>query len=511
MSSQELNSFSSILSVNPYNNEYIKGVSNFLNKEKSPSYMKEQYVSSYLNTQAYITNQIEISKNIPEEDIFDTINIKVYDELGLDQAIEYQMQYIEINSDLETENRYFQVFLVDPQELDEIFQKSVQTISYIDTITPSPLLIKSLYSKNLIQDNSTHSFIYFEQDDAFIAIYNKKEFIYTKSLEHSLSQMYDRFCELYGERVEYSEFINFLSQENLKYTDSPYKEFVLKLYKEIFTNITNILTYAKKAFSIEKVSHVYIGTQISLASKLYEISEVELGVESSDFSFDYGLETNGEYINQIHSLLHITIRLEDDEKYLCDFSTYNRPPKFSKRESGKIFILVIASLFLAFAYPVTYLSLAYTQEIQYELLSNEYNSLHKVKSTRQALIKSKEAQREKSLALLKDENKQYTEKKNTLKKIHDVKVNYPMKAKLIYQMTQDLNKFSIKIKSVLYSQKKDNKNLTLGLTSSKDKKITELLEYLTKKYDGKFKFFLKEISYNKEEKLYLSQLKVSIL
>ena len=111
MSIEQLNSFSSILSVNPYDNEYANSVSNFLNKEKNPKYLKQQFVTSYLNTQSYINNHIEISKNIPNEDIYDAINIKIYDELGLDQAIEYQMQYIETLNDVDDENRRFQVFL----------------------------------------------------------------------------------------------------------------------------------------------------------------------------------------------------------------------------------------------------------------------------------------------------------------------------------------------------------------------------------------------------------------
>ncbi len=511
MSTEQLNSFSSILSVNPYDNEYVNGVSNFLHQEKNPKYIKEQFVTSYLNTQNYINNQIEISINIPDEDIFDAINIKVYDELGLDQAIEYQIQYIETFTNLDGENRHFQVFLVDPLKLNEIFQEAVETIKYIDCITPSPLLIKSLYSKEIIQDNGIHSFIYFEKDDAFITIYNEKEFIYTKSLKFSLVQMHEKFCELYGEKIEYSEFINFLTQDNLKYTESPYKIFILQLYKELFTTINEILTYAKKAFNIEKVSHIYIGSEIDLASKLYEISEVELGIESSDFNFDYGFETNNEYINQIHALIHITTRLEDDEKYLCNFSTFNRPPKFTKRHSGRFLILVAASFIIAFAYPITYWLLTYAQEIQYELLESEYQVLHAKKSTRQALIKSKVAEKEKSLSLLKDETDSYTAKKNTLTKIHDVKVNYPMKAKLIAQITQDLNKYSVKIQNITYSQIETDKYLTLNLISNKDQKITSLLEYLTKKYDRKFKFLLEEIRYSKEKKNYLSELKVSIL
>jgi len=511
MSEQQTNSFTSVLSINPYTNEYVSGISSFLAPEKSPEYSKEQFVTSYLNTQSYINNQIELSKNIPDEDILDAINIKIYDELGLDQTIEYHIQYIETFNQLDSDNRHFQVFIVDPSEIVETYKDVVEKIKYIDVITPSPLLIKSLYSKEIIQDNGIHCFIYFEETDAFIAIYNEKELVYTKSLKYSLTEMHEKFCELYGERIEYDEFINFLSNENLKYTDSEYKQYILKLYKEVFANINDILTYAKKAFDIEKVEHIYIGSQIDIASKLYEISEVELSITSSDFNFDYGLDTNDVHINQIHALMQITTTLLDDEKYLCNFSTFYRPPKFKQRESGKLIMLVAASFLIAFAYPITYWSLLYAQELQYNILQSTYQDVHTEKSTRQANIKSKEVDKVKALALLKEEKDSYNDKKNTLIKIHDVKVNYPMKAMIITTLMEELNKYSVNVEKINYNQNDEKKKFVLSLVSSNDKKITQLLEHLTHKYDNKFEFSLEHISYEEDKELYFSELKVNIL
>ncbi|MDB2562173.1 hypothetical protein N9X61_01065 [Sulfurimonas sp.] len=511
MSTEQQGSFSSVISINPYDNEYISGISSFLTKATNPEYSKEQFVSSYLNTQAYISNQILISKNIPQEDVLDAISIKIYDELGLDQAIEYQVQYIETFNNLDGDNRQFQVFIVDPLEIQNTFEQTIETIKYIDTITPFPLLIKSLYSKEIIQDNGIHCFIYFEQNDASITIYNETDFIYTKSLKYSLIHMHERFCELYGEKIQYEDFIKFLSTQNLKYTQSEFKEYILKLYNEIFSNINEILTYAKKAFEIEKIEHVYIGSEIEIASKLYEIAEVELSIPSNDFAFDYGFESNGIYINQIHSLIHLTSTLSDEEKYLCNFSEFHRPPKFTQRESGKLLMLVAASFFIAFAYPITYWVLIYMQELQYELLQTSYNETHTQKTTREANIKSKEAEKAKVVALLTKEKENYTSKKNTLIKIHDVKVNYPMKAKLITTLIADLNRYAVKIEKIQYNQNNEKKNFILNLVSSKDKKITQLLEYLTKKYNKKFNFSLDDILLDEDKKLYFSELKVNIL
>ena len=110
-----------------------------------------------------------------------------------------------------------------------------------------------------------------------------------------------------------------------------------------------------------------------------------------------------------------------------------------------------------------------------------------------------------------DEKDAYNAKKNTLIQIHDVKVNYPMKAKLITNLASDLNKFNVKIKKISYSEKNTKKEFTLSLLASNDKKITQLVEFLTKKYDNNLNISLEEISLQDDNNMYLSEVKVRIL
>jgi len=286
MSKKSQNPFSSIISVNPYKDSYLSGISSFLTQTTSPEFNKEQFAISYINTRDFITSQIEITKNIPEEDLYDAINNKVYDEFALDQAVAYQIQYIETFNNVDTENRHFQVFIVDPLEVAETFQNVVEKIKYIDVIIPSPLLLKSLYSKELIESSGVHCFVYFQKNDAFVTLYNEQEFLYTKTIKYSFLDMHERFCELYGERVEYDDFMEFLSTQSLKETQSDYKEHFIRLYKEIFANINDILTYAKRAFELEKIEHLYIDMQTDTITKLDEMAEAELGIKCNDFAFD---------------------------------------------------------------------------------------------------------------------------------------------------------------------------------------------------------------------------------
>ncbi|MBU0721251.1 hypothetical protein KJ877_07910 [bacterium] len=514
MSKKTERSFSSVISVNPYKNIYLSGISSFLSENSSPEYVKDQFAISYLNANEFINSQVSITKNIPEEDLYDAISNKVYDELGLDQAVTYQIQFIETFNNLDNENRTFHVFIADPLTIAQTYKNVVERIKYIDVIIPTPLLLKSLYSKEIIETSGVHCFIYFQENETFITVYNEKEFVYTKSIKYSFLQMHERFCELYGERVEFEDFMRFISSQNLKETNSDYKEFIIKLYKEIFANISDILTYVKRAFELDKIEHIYIGSQISTVTKLDEMAEVEFKVKSSNFEFDYGFESEGVYIDQLHALMHIYTTLPESEKYDCNFTTYHRPPKFTQRESGKLIMLVAASLIVAFIYPVSYWILTYAQSLQHELLQQEYTEVHNIKTTREATIKNREADKVKILTLLQQEEKEYTEKKGTLIKIHDVKVNYPMKAKLLALLTNNLNSFGVRLESLSYKEDETNpkdKSFSLGVVSSKDKKITQLLEHLTKTHPDTFHFSMEDISFDKESKLYFGDLKVQIL
>ena len=87
--------FSGTISANPYNNTYYTGTATQIKVAEKPQYQKDQYAVSYLKTQDFITTQIAVSKNIPEDDVGDAIESQVYEELGLDMAIEYQINYVE--------------------------------------------------------------------------------------------------------------------------------------------------------------------------------------------------------------------------------------------------------------------------------------------------------------------------------------------------------------------------------------------------------------------------------
>jgi len=509
MSKTQQPTFTSVLSINPYKETFYLGASGKLEQVKSPNFSKSQYTMSFLNTNDFLTALISVSKNIPEEDLSFAIESKVYEELALDMAVEYNIQYIEAGHQLDEKERYFHVFIVDPLTMEETFQKTVDQIKYIDQIVPVPLLLKGLYQRDIVTEVGVHCFIYFQDNDAFFTIYNDQEFVYTKSLKYSIKMMHERFCELYGEQIAHSLFIELLAGAGLGSENREYQRDLIKLFGELFLHINDVLTYAKRAFELEAVDQVYIGSQIGAIAGLDEYSQTYLGLVSKPFDFRYGFDTNGNYVDQVHQLMHLYTMSEGEGRYECNFSIYHRPPKFLQRNSGKLIAVVGAALVVAFAYPVAFWSLTFAEELHKAMLDSEYAELHTIKTTREATINLKTIEKNAVTKLVNAEQEELDRQMNTLEKIHEVKVNYPMKAKLTTEFAADINKFNVKLETLSYHEDQESnfKGFIFHMISQKDKDITRLLEYLTSKKTSRFHFVLEEIKYDEEKELYLSEMK----
>ncbi len=499
--------FSSIVSINPYQNVYFSSIGNHIKLVRKPEYEKKQYSVAFLNTKSFITALISISKNIPKEDIADALENKTYEELALDMAVEYKINFIYAPNIPDENDYYYHVFVVDPLTIEEEFSEIVKEIKYIDQIVPLPLLYKSLYQREIIEDSGLHCYIYFQENDASLTIYDDQEFIYTKSLKYSFKFMHERFSELLGEQIDYNEFKSFLTNDGLNVPNVEYQKYLIKLFGEMFLHINDVLTYAKRAFEIKKIDRVYIGSQLGSIVGLDEYAQTYLALPSILFDFDYGFTPEDPLLDQIHSLMHLYNLVDEEERYECNFSTYHRPPPFIKRQSGKIIILTAASLVGAMMYPATYWTLEYIENMHHAVLSSDYREVHNVRVKREATINLKLADLKKFQTLLDAEIAEYKKSKATLTKIHDVKINYPMKAKHLAFFTKDFNRFETSIKAINYSESNRTKEFSFTVIAKKDKQLTDLLKYLTANRSKSYIFRMNQISYLDEEKHYSTELK----
>ncbi len=438
------------------------------------TYNTSNYVTSYLNNKDLISTTVNISRSIPEEDIPDIIDIKAYEELGLDQANTYIISSIEVET--EAEERKFHVFVAEPESLDELYLPIKEQTKYVDLIVPAPLLYKSLYTREILQDTHTHCYVYFTQNDAFVTIYENGQYLYSKSIEFSLEQIYDKYCESIGEKVDEKEFYTILESEGLKTTNNDYQQNFMKIFAEVFITINDIIIYAKRAFNLDTIDQMFIGSERGPIIGLDDYSQNYLGLQSSDFNFNYNVTNEEWYTDQLQYLMLLSaLDYMEDGTSLVNLTMYPRPPSFVNRASGQFIISTFAAVSLSLAYPLVYLVGSYVNDAKIYALTLENNKLTAESNKYKKILGEKKNQIKVLDEKIKVLTEKYDGKAKTLTSIYDKKVNYRMKSGTFYTIAEELDKFEVNVEMI----KSDVDTLWLSLASTDDRKFTEVIKYMS--------------------------------
>ncbi len=438
------------------------------------SYSTANFITSYIGNKDLITTTVSISRSIPNEDIADILDIKAYEELGLDQATNYVISSTEVENS--GEEREFHIFVAEPEVLDELFLPIKQQTKFIDLLLPAPLLYKALYRKEILQDNGTHCFIYFTKHDAFVTFYRNGEFLYSKSIDFSLELIYDKYCEMVGEKVDEKEFFTILESEGLKTAKSEYQQNFMKIFSEVFITINDIIIYAKRAFQLETIDHMFIGSVQGPIIGLDEYSQNYLGLQSADLNFNYNVKNDEWYTDQLQYLMLLNaFDALEDENSVVNLTMYPRPPAFVNRASGQFIIATFAAISIGLAYPLVYLIGSYIDDakiyaltLQNDKLSAESQKYKKILGEK----KQKISALDKEIARVA---KIYGGKTKTLTAIYDKKVNYRLKSATLYTIAEDLNKFDVHVNNI-YT--KDD-TVWMSIVSLNDRKFTEVIKYIS--------------------------------
>ena len=473
---------------------------------KKLSYNTSNFITSYISNKDLISTMVNISRSIPNEDIADILDIKAYEELGLDQATNYVVSSTEVENS--GEEREFHIFVAQPEALDELYLPIKQETKYIDLILPAPLLYKALYRKEILKDNGTHCFIYFTRQDAFVTFYRHGELLYSKSIDFSLEQIYDKYCELVGEKVNEKDFFTVLESEGLKTAKSDYQQNFMKIFSEVFITINDIIIYAKRAFQLETIDHLFIGSVQGPIIGLDEYSQNYLGLQSADLNFNYNVKNDEWYTDQLQYLMLLTsFDYMEDEDAVVNLTMFPRPPSFMNRASGQFIIATFAAISVGLAYPLVYLVGSYVNDAKIYALTLENNKL----TVESAKYKQILGAKKKEISVLDDKieglGKIYAGKTKTLTAIYNKKVNYRLKSGTFYAIANDLSKFDVHVNSI-YTM---DDTLWLSLVSSDDRKLTELIKHISDtRFDDINQIDIELIQKDPESSYYKGLLKVDL-
>ncbi|MBU1668364.1 hypothetical protein KKC13_08070 [bacterium] len=509
MSNQQIDhrikKYKNIITINPYINSYYEYKNQEFKNFEKLTYNDKNFIIAYATNKDMIIASLDIGYDVDEDEIDDHLYMKAYEELGLDEEKEYSIKYQKRNAD-EMSNIY-NLFISETELMHQKFASIVEETKYIDLVIPAPLLYKTLYSNNILENKNAHCYIYFTMHDAFVTIYKDGNFIYSKSLEFSLEQVYDKYCVLLGEKVDKKEFFELLESEGLKSTNSQFQQNLMKLFGEIFLQINDIIIYAKRAYNIESIQKLFLGSVKSPIIGLGDYGYNYLGIPTFNLDFNFDIKNDEWYVDQLQYLMvksGLDYLQEPDN--ILNLSSHPRPPIFAKRASGQFIISTVFASLLAIGVPLGYLVPSYmtdaytiTLDIQNKDLSKEVATYKKILNEKQLTIKQNKQELKKLDAI-------FESKAKTLTSIYSKKVNYNFKSGFLYIFGEDLKKFDVNVEEIF----SDEDTFTLHLLSADEKNITKYIKHISEKYSKEIKVIdIKRIEINRKDSLYRGVLKVS--
>jgi len=496
--------YKNIITINPYIDSYYEYKNQEFKKSENLTYNDKNFTISYITNRDLIITVLDVGYDADLEEIEDTIYMKAYEELGLDEDKEYVIHHQKVDND--ENSTLYNVFISEPEISNAQFSSIVEETKYVDLIVPAPLLYTTLYTNNILEDRDAHCYIYFTMKDAFVTVYKDGKFIYSKSIEFSLEQIYDKYCMLVGEKIDKEEFFEVLESEGLKTTNSIYQQNLMKLFGEVFLQINDIIIYTKRAYNIPNIHKLFLGSVKSPIVGLGDYGYNYLGIPTFNLDFNFDIKNDEWYVDQLQYLMVKTgLDYVESPKKVLNISAYPRPPVFTKRSSGQFIISLITASLLAIGGPLVYLVPAYMNEAyiltlnsENQALSREVTKYKKILSEKQVIIKTEKKKLKKLQSI-------FESKAKTLTSIHDKKVNYNFKSKFLFDFSKDLVKQDVHVEEILSTEDE----FTLHLMSTDEKKITKYIKYISKQYSLHIKSIdIKRIERDSKDGLYRGVLKV---
>ena len=496
--------YKNIITINPYINSFYEFKNQEFKKLEKLNYNDKNYTISYVTNKDMIITPLDTEYLIPDDELYDFLYMKAYEELGLDEEKEYRLYHEKKDSD---ENSFvYNVFITEAEVIDRKFADVISETKYIDLLLPAPLLFKTLYKNNVLENKDAHCYVYFTMTDAFVSVYKDGNFVYSKSLEYSLEQIYDKYCALVGEKIDRKEFFEILDSEGLKTTNSEYQQNFHKIFGEIFLQINDIVIYAKRAYKIEHMQKLFIGSVNSPIIGLSDYGYNYLGIPTFNLDFNFDIKNDEWYVDQLQYLM-VKSGLDyiDTPNKVVNLTEYPRAPIFTKRASGQFILSILGTTVLALGLPLFYLIPAYTLQGYNLKLNHDNQALSAEASKYKTILAQKQTKIKAKKKSLKKLENIFESKAKTLTSIYNKKVDYSFKSNYFYIFSKDLERHHLHLEE-LYSEEN---SFTLHFLSKDEKNITKYIKDVSKKYfDEIDSINIKRIDFNEKDGFYRGTLKV---
>lgn len=478
----------SIISINRNSGDTYKLQDNrFFNFDISKSNYKKEFYITYIQNKDVVTTTIEISKTTPPEEIDNMIIVKTYEDLGLDAALDYKIIYSQSPSE-SGDSIFFNVFVVNSDIMGNDLAPIVAKTEYIDYVTVTPFLMRSLYQKSILVPDGNDCFVYLQKNDAFLVVYQNGEYFQSRTLRYSLKYIYDKFVELSGNRIDENSFYSLLKSNGINFENSVDRDYIIQVFDDMFFYIGDIINSLNKIYKTD-IKNVYFGSDIGYIAGIEIFVEDRLNLEYKTYNLNLAINYKDfPNITQLDMLLMLTAQVyladKDDE---FNYSIFLRPPPLMKRDSGKLLAGILLGTILGLVYPLGQYAYGYFMSIQSNIKQNELNAKNAEKTRIESTLKQLDSEITQTKELVKKETEIFDKKQKLLLSMHDKKNNYAMKSFTIFDISQILTSEDGLMTKIF---NRGNK-VTFTSRTRTDKKMTEIFKKISQ--TGKYSVTTKSI------------------
>jgi hypothetical protein len=428
------------------------------------SFSKKDIITSSIDLQDVINYVFKLPKSLSKQELDVQAEIYFYENAGLDLTKKY-LTYFDYKDLKETdEYQLVEAISISHDKLREIFKNSLQRAKYIDYISLSFMAYEKFYDLYHKQ-SKTDAFIYLDEKQSFISIFQNGKYIYAKSLP-----LIDKLLK--NLNIDYDDFVKIISLKGLdKELYEPSEEFMYddidNFFTEYFANINNRFSYGRSVFHIEKIDNIYFYTP-------FEIPNLN---DRAEFWTLTGIVFHKLPVEQFFLeklILKYNVDHYQDE---MNFSIFPKPPKLYTRRSFQLFSVLFLSISI---FGGDYANRWY-QNNQIQQKINKLNNLIQKEKREISILKQKnksmlEKQKEYKEYIIKIEKKIEYQKKLLITSIDYMKYSSVTNDFLL--ITKLLKANSLKTDSIIKND--NNFSISLIATINKRENISVFMRDLIK-------------------------------
>ena len=317
----------------------------------------------------------KIPLNQAKEDLSSLVEIKMYEEAGLDVNKIYKITYLVKELDFD-EMCLVEAFAIDRLALENKYKESIKKVKYIDFLALPFFAFDSFYTNKILTPKND-IFVYIGDDEAFLSFYKNGSYISTKSminLTEIVEKLNSQNIDINLEKLNKLLLDKGLKQELYEKSEGELFLALESSFSDILTKINNVAMHNRSVFGFEKIDRIFFSTKQGRIKGLREFIK-EFGfvdVELSDFNL-FRDKQDGDFLDKVVCSYGLDKYKQNSQSQ--NSTIFSKPPPFLSTEFGKLSLCFSAFLVvLCGIYAYFYIDIQKLQN-QKDLLETKYQSI----------------------------------------------------------------------------------------------------------------------------------------